>query len=61
MILYSCWDNLKVAHSKGVAVFNKGRYETSDKDIISELLKDTSILSKKDVDDLAHEIKEKNK
>ncbi len=59
MILYSCYNSLKVMHSKGTAVFINGMYETQDKEIIKELLKDKNIICKKDIDDIAHNIKEK--
>ena len=43
MRFYSCFTDLKVIHLKGTAVFKNGIYETSDKDIITELKKDKNI------------------
>ena len=47
MRFYSCFTDLKVIHLKGTAVFKNGIYETSDKDIITELKKDKNIQVKK--------------
>ncbi len=57
MILHSSYKNLKAVHTKGVAVFKNGIYETKDKDIINELLKDSSITCSKDIDEISKELK----
>lgn len=58
MRFYSCFADLKVIHSKGTAVFKNGIYETTDKDIISELKKDKNIQVKKNIEEIIMHIKE---
>ncbi len=58
MRFYSCFADLKVIHSKGTAVFKNGIYETTDKDIIAELKKDKNIQVKKNIDEIAENIKQ---
>ena len=53
MRFYSCYKDLKIMHSKGVAVFKNGIYETNDKVIINELKKDKYIRCKKSIDEIA--------
>ncbi len=53
MRFYSCYKDLKIMHSKGVAVFKNGIYETNDKVIINELKKDKNIRCKKSIDEIA--------
>ncbi len=53
MRFYSCYKDLKIMHSKGVAVFKNGVYETNDKAVINELKKDKNIRCKKSIDEIA--------
>lgn len=53
MVFYSYFKDLKVVHSKGIAVFKNGIYETNDKTVINELKKDKSIRYKKSIDEIA--------
>ena len=53
MRFYSCYKDLKIMHSKGVAVFKNGIYETNDKAVINELKKDKNIRCKKSIDEIA--------
>lgn len=53
MVFYSYFKDLRVAHSKGMAVFKNGIYETNDKVIINELKKDKNIRCKKSIDEIA--------
>lgn len=53
MRFYSCYKDLKIMHSKGMAVFKNGIYETNDKVIINELKKDKNIRYKKSIDEIA--------
>lgn len=53
MIFYSYFKDLRVAHSKGMAVFKNGIYETNDKVIINELKKDKSLTYKKSIEEMA--------
>ena len=53
MIFYSYFKDLRVAHSKGMAVFKNGVYETNDKVIINELKKDKSLTYKKSIEEMA--------
>lgn len=57
MRFYSYFSNLKVLHSKGVAVFKNGIYETDDQIIIKELKKDKNIQVKKNIDDIIKKTK----
>lgn len=49
-------------HSKGVAVFKNGVYETNDKAVINELKNDKSLTYKKSIEEMAfkEEVKVKN-
>lgn len=53
MVFYSYFKDLKVVHSKGIAVFKNGIYETNDKAVINELKKDKSITFKKSIEEIA--------
>lgn len=53
MVFYSYFKDLRVAHSKGMAVFKNGIYETNDKVIINELKKDKSLTYKKSIEEMA--------
>lgn len=57
MRFYSCFTDLKVIHLKGTAVFKNGIYETSDKDIITELKKDKNIQVKKSIEEIVTNVK----
>lgn len=53
MIFYSYFKDLRVAHSKGIAVFKNGIYETNDKAVINELKNDKSLTYKKSIEEMA--------
>lgn len=53
MVFYSYFKDLRVVHSKGIAVFKNGIYETNDKAVINELKKDKSITFKKSIEEIA--------
>ena len=53
MVFYSYFKDLRVAHSKGMAVFKNGIYETNDKVIINELKKDKNLTYKKSIEEMA--------
>ena len=53
MRFYSCFADLKIMHSKGVAVFKNGVYETNDKAVINELKNDKSLTYKKSIEEMA--------
>ncbi len=57
MRFYSCFKNLKVLHSKGIAIFRDGFFETDDKEIIKALKKDKNIRIARNIDDVAQNIR----